>query len=50
MPHDLTLISTIATSFGAAFILGYIANFFRLPPLVGYLVAGVALGPFSTLR
>jgi len=47
MPHDLTLISTIATSFALAFAFGYIANLFRLPPLVGYLVAGVLLGPFT---
>ncbi len=47
MPHDLTLISTIAVSFALAFVLGYIANFFRLPPLVGYLIAGVAVGPYT---
>jgi len=47
MPHDLTLISTIATSFALAFVFGYIANFFRLPPLVGYLIAGVAVGPYT---
>ena len=47
MPHDLTLISTIAVSFALAFVFGYIANILRLPPLVGYLVAGIAVGPFT---
>jgi CPA2 family monovalent cation:H+ antiporter-2 len=47
MPHDVTLITTIAIAFVAAFILGYLANRCRLPPLVGYLLAGVAIGPFT---
>jgi monovalent cation:H+ antiporter-2, CPA2 family len=47
MTHDMTLITTVAVSFALAFVLGYIANFFRLPPLVGYLVAGVVVGPYT---
>ncbi len=47
MPHDLTLISTVAVGFALAFVFGFIANRFSLPPLVGYLVAGVAIGPFT---
>ena len=47
MPHDVTLIATIALGFILAFIFGLIANGLRLPPLVGYLVAGIALGPFT---
>jgi CPA2 family monovalent cation:H+ antiporter-2 len=47
MPHDISLISTIAVGFALAFVFGTIANWFRLPPLVGYLVAGVAIGPFT---
>jgi len=47
MPHDVTLISTIAVGFALAFIFGFIANRLSLPPLVGYLVAGIAVGPFS---
>jgi CPA2 family monovalent cation:H+ antiporter-2 len=47
MPHDITLISTIAIGFALAFVFGFIANRLSLPPLVGYLVAGVAVGPFS---
>jgi CPA2 family monovalent cation:H+ antiporter-2 len=34
-------------AFISAFILGYLANRFRLPPLIGYLLAGVAIGPFT---
>ena len=30
-----------------AFIFGAIANRFKMPPLVGYLVAGVLVGPFT---
>ncbi|HEX2862375.1 MAG TPA: cation:proton antiporter, partial [Lacunisphaera sp.] len=44
MPHDVTLIATIAVAFVFAFIFGYGASWLRLPPLVGYLLAGVAIG------
>ncbi len=47
MPHDVTLIATIAASFVLAFVFGFLANRVGLPPLVGYLVAGVAMGPFT---
>src|SRR6476619_986396 len=47
MPHGLTLISTLATAFGAALVLGFIAARLRLPALVGYLLAGVVIGPFT---
>ena len=47
MPHDVPLISMIAIAFGLAFVFGYIADRIRLPPLVGYLVAGVVVGPFT---
>ena len=47
MHHDISLISTIAVSLVYGLIGGYLANRLRLPPLVGYLVAGVALGPFT---
>ncbi len=47
MPHDVTLIATIAVGFVLAFIFGFIANRLRLPPLVGYLLAGVAVGPYT---
>ena len=47
MPHSTPLISTIVMGLVLAFILGAIANRFRMPPLVGYLVAGVLVGPFT---
>ena len=47
MTHETTLIATIAVAFGLAFLFGYVAQRFTLPPLVGYLVAGVLVGPFT---
>jgi CPA2 family monovalent cation:H+ antiporter-2 len=45
--HEISLISTIAAGLVYALIGGYFAARLRLPPLVGYLLAGVALGPFT---
>lgn len=45
MPHNLTLITTIAVSLVLALILGFIAAKLKLPALVGYLVAGIIAGP-----
>ena len=47
MPHDSALIVTIAAGFGIAFLFGAIAARLKLPPLVGYLVAGIVVGPFT---
>ncbi len=47
MPHETALIATIAAGIGLAFILGLAATRLRVPPLVGYLVAGVIVGPFT---
>lgn len=47
MHHDVPLISTIAVGLVCALIFGAIAARLRLPPLVGYLLAGVAVGPFT---
>ncbi len=47
MPHDTALLFTIAGAFASAFLLGFGASKVGLPPLVGYLVAGIALGPNS---
>lgn len=47
MPHDLSLISTIAVSLGFAFVGGFIVTRLGGPPLVGYLLAGIAVGPFT---
>jgi predicted Kef-type K+ transport protein len=41
------LIAVIAAGLGLAFVFGTAANRLRLPPLVGYLLAGVAVGPFT---
>jgi CPA2 family monovalent cation:H+ antiporter-2 len=45
--ESFTLISTIAAAFGLALVLGILAVRIGLPALVGYLVAGVMLGPFT---
>lgn len=47
MPHDTPLISTIVGALVLAFILGAAAQRMRISPLVGYLLAGVAVGPFT---
>jgi CPA2 family monovalent cation:H+ antiporter-2 len=47
MPHETTLITTIVGGLVLAFIFGSIANRFKLPPLVGYLFAGILVGPFT---
>ncbi|MCZ8270105.1 MAG: YbaL family putative K(+) efflux transporter [Beijerinckiaceae bacterium] len=47
MPHDTPLIATIAVGLGLAFVLGVVAQRFRLPPIVGYLMAGIMVGPFT---
>jgi CPA2 family monovalent cation:H+ antiporter-2 len=45
--HDVPLIATVAMGFVLAFAFGFLADRLRLPPLVGYLLAGIAAGPFS---
>ena len=45
MPHATPLITTIVAGIGLAFVLGAIAHRLRLSPLVGYLLAGVVVGP-----
>jgi monovalent cation:H+ antiporter-2, CPA2 family len=47
MPHEAALIATVAMGFVAAFACGFLALQLRLPALVGYLLAGVAVGPFT---
>ncbi|MFN4362199.1 MAG: YbaL family putative K(+) efflux transporter [Hylemonella sp.] len=47
MPHDVSLIATIAIGFGLAMVLGLIAVQLRMPPLVGYLLAGIMVGPHT---
>ncbi len=45
MSHDASLITTLATAFGMALLLGFAATKVKLPPLVGYLLAGIIIGP-----
>src|SRR6185436_3567459 len=45
MPHNIDLITTVAFSFGLALILGFVATRLRIPPIVGYLLAGIVIGP-----
>ncbi|MCL6235321.1 cation:proton antiporter [Acinetobacter sp. ANC 5579] len=45
MPHDVELIILLAVGFGFALIFGYIAARLRLPPLIGYLIAGIIISP-----
>jgi CPA2 family monovalent cation:H+ antiporter-2 len=45
MPHDTALIATLAAGLGLAFVFGWLATRVGLPALVGYLLAGVAVGP-----
>src|SRR3954447_18569550 len=47
MPHHTPLISTIVVGLVLAFILGALAHRVRISPLVGYLLAGVLVGPFT---
>ena len=47
MPPDTPLVSTIVAGLVLAFIFGTVANRLRMPPLVGYLAAGIAVGPFT---
>lgn len=45
--HDLPLITTIAAAFTAAWVLGLLTQRLKLSPIVGYLLAGIVIGPYS---
>ena len=47
MPHADSLFSTLVAGFVLAFVLGMTAHRLKLSPLVGYLVAGVLVGPYT---
>ncbi|MEN3111059.1 YbaL family putative K(+) efflux transporter [Uliginosibacterium paludis] len=47
MHHDYPLITTLAASFGLALVFGFLALRLRLPALLGYLLAGILIGPFT---
>jgi CPA2 family monovalent cation:H+ antiporter-2 len=45
--HDLPLVSTIAVGLSGAFVLGLLCTKLRIPPIVGYLLAGILIGPHT---
>lgn len=45
--HDINLITTVAFSLTAALIFGLLAKRFGFSPIVGYLIAGMAVGPYT---
>ena len=45
VPHNVSLITTIAAALGLAMVLGFITSRLRMTPLVGYLLAGIVIGP-----
>lgn len=48
MAHpELPFLTTITLGFTVAFVLGMVASKLRLPPIVGYLIAGVVVGPYT---
>ncbi|MBS7541765.1 YbaL family putative K(+) efflux transporter [Ancylobacter oerskovii] len=47
MPHQVPLIATVCLAFVLAAILGYLATRLRLSPIVGYLFAGLMVGPYT---
>jgi CPA2 family monovalent cation:H+ antiporter-2 len=47
MEHNIPLITTIAAALGLALVFGFVAARLHLPALVGYLLAGVLIGPFT---
>src|SRR5687767_8667182 len=47
MPHNLDLIFTLTGGLLAALVFGVVTQKLRLSPIVGYLLAGVAVGPFT---
>ncbi|MGI4983372.1 MAG: YbaL family putative K(+) efflux transporter [Janthinobacterium lividum] len=47
MLHHTPLIATIVAGLCIAFVFGAIANRLKIPPLAGYLLAGIVVGPFT---
>lgn len=45
MEHNISLITTVTAAFGVALIFGIIAERIKVPALVGYLIAGIIIGP-----
>src|SRR6185437_7134356 len=47
MSHASPLLVILAAALGLAFVLGTVAHRLRISPIAGYLLAGVAVGPFT---
>jgi len=47
MPHSSPLITTVVAALSLAWVLGVVAQRLKLPPIFGYLLAGIAIGPFT---
>jgi CPA2 family monovalent cation:H+ antiporter-2 len=47
LPHHTPLIATLVGGLVLAFIFGAVANRLRMPPLAGYLIAGILVGPYT---
>jgi CPA2 family monovalent cation:H+ antiporter-2 len=47
MPHEIPLVTTIAAALAGAWVLGVAAQRIGLSPIVGYLLAGVIIGPHT---
>lgn len=47
MHHSLPLISTLAAALGLSLLLGFLATKLKLPTIIGYLLAGTLIGPFT---
>lgn len=45
--HEATLIATVAAAFGLAMLFGFLAVKLKMPPLAGYLLAGIVIGPHT---
>ena len=45
--HDLSVLITFAGGLAVALVFGFLAHKLKLSPIVGYLLAGVAVGPFT---
>lgn len=47
MPHELNILTTLVAGLAGALVLGYAANRVKLSPIVGYLLAGMLIGPHT---
>ncbi|MGY8525486.1 YbaL family putative K(+) efflux transporter [Paracidovorax citrulli] len=45
MPHEVNLITTISAALGLALLFGFLCTRVKAPALVGYLLAGIVIGP-----